>query len=122
MTRYVALGSSMAAGPGISPRAEGSPRLAMRSARNYPHLVAAALGLDLKELVFAGRTRELERTDRSQPALFAVEYALARLLEHRGVLPSVLVGHSVGEYVAAHDDVLYPSVARPADDHTRAAR
>ncbi|TWS19916.1 acyltransferase domain-containing protein [Tsukamurella asaccharolytica] len=61
----------------------------------------AALGLDLKELVFAGRTRELERTDRSQPALFAVEYALARLLEHRGVLPSVLVGHSVGEYVAA---------------------
>ena len=38
--RYVALGSSMAAGPGISPRAPGSPRAAMRSARNYPHLLA----------------------------------------------------------------------------------
>ena len=30
----------MAAGPGITPRAPGSPRLAMRSARNYPHLLA----------------------------------------------------------------------------------
>lgn len=61
----------------------------------------AALGIDLKALMFSGRSRELERTDRSQPALFTVEYALARLLEHRGVRPSLLVGHSVGEYVAA---------------------
>lgn len=43
--RYVALGSSMASGPGISPRAPGSPRAAMRSARNYPHLLASHLGL-----------------------------------------------------------------------------
>lgn len=46
MTRYVALGSSMAAGPGIAPRVPGSPRAAMRSARNYPHLLAAHLGLE----------------------------------------------------------------------------
>jgi lysophospholipase L1-like esterase len=45
MTRYVALGSSMAAGPGIAPRVPGSPRAAMRSTRNYPHLLAAHLGL-----------------------------------------------------------------------------
>ncbi|WP_415848829.1 acyltransferase domain-containing protein, partial [Tsukamurella ocularis] len=61
----------------------------------------AALGIDLRALMFGGRSRELERTDRSQPALFTVEYALARLLESRGVRPSILVGHSVGEYVAA---------------------
>ncbi|QZT60597.1 SGNH/GDSL hydrolase family protein [Mycolicibacterium austroafricanum] len=56
MSRYVALGSSMAAGPGITPRAPGSPRMAGRSARNYPHLVAAALGLDLVDVTYSGAT------------------------------------------------------------------
>jgi len=46
MKRYVALGSSMAAGPGIGPRAAGAPRWSGRSARNYPHLVAERLNLD----------------------------------------------------------------------------
>jgi lysophospholipase L1-like esterase len=53
---YVALGSSMAAGPGIAPRAPNSPRLAGRSARNYPHLVAAALGLSLIDVTYSGAT------------------------------------------------------------------
>lgn len=56
MKRYVALGSSMAAGPGIRPRAPGSPRAAGRSQRNYPHLVAYALGLDLVDVTFSGAT------------------------------------------------------------------
>lgn len=56
MTRYVALGSSMAAGPGITPTAPGAPRLAMRSQRNYPHLVAARLGLDLVDVTYSGAT------------------------------------------------------------------
>ncbi|SRX79812.1 SGNH/GDSL hydrolase family protein [Mycolicibacterium parafortuitum] len=56
MKRYVALGSSMAAGPGIRPRAAGSPRAAGRSARNYAHLVAAALDLDLVDVTFSGAT------------------------------------------------------------------
>jgi lysophospholipase L1-like esterase len=54
--RYVALGSSMAAGPGITPRAPGSPWTAGRSARNYPHLVAEALGLDLTDVTYSGAT------------------------------------------------------------------
>jgi lysophospholipase L1-like esterase len=54
--RYVALGSSMAAGPGITPRATGAPWPAGRSARNYPHLVAAKLGLDLVDVTYSGAT------------------------------------------------------------------
>ncbi|WP_024440136.1 SGNH/GDSL hydrolase family protein [Mycobacterium sp. UM_WGJ] len=56
MNRYVALGSSMAAGPGIRPRAAGAPRASGRSARNYPHLVARRLNLDLVDVTFSGAT------------------------------------------------------------------
>ncbi len=64
MKRYVALGSSMAAGPGIPPRAPGSPRAAMRSARNYPHLLAADLGLELVDVTYSGATTAHVLTDR----------------------------------------------------------
>ncbi|MEJ7832249.1 MAG: SGNH/GDSL hydrolase family protein [Nocardioides sp.] len=56
MKRYVALGSSMAAGPGITPRVPGSPRAAMRSQRNYPHLLAAELSLELVDVTYSGAT------------------------------------------------------------------
>lgn len=54
--RYVALGSSMAAGPGIRPGAAGAPFGSGRSARNYPHLVADALALELVDVTFSGAT------------------------------------------------------------------
>lgn len=56
MRRYVALGSSMAAGPGITPRASGAPFGSGRSAVNYPHLVADRLSYDLVDVTFSGAT------------------------------------------------------------------
>ncbi|MEO7261122.1 MAG: acyltransferase domain-containing protein, partial [Jatrophihabitantaceae bacterium] len=47
------------------------------------------------------RGAALERTEVVQPALFAVEYALARTLQAWGVQPQVMLGYSLGEYVAA---------------------
>ena len=55
-SHYVAMGSSFAAGPGLTPRAPGSPRRAGRSAANYAHLVAAALGLELHDVTYSGAT------------------------------------------------------------------
>ncbi len=45
--------------------------------------------------------RDLRETSLTQPALFAVEYALAKLWESFGVAPTAMIGHSVGEFVAA---------------------
>ena len=59
------------------------------------------LDIDLRSEVFDGAGRNLERTDRAQPALFAVEYALAKLIDSYGVRAAALAGHSIGEYVAA---------------------
>jgi amino acid adenylation domain-containing protein len=65
------------------------------------------LGLDLRELLFpqpagvAAATALLAQTRITQPALFVVEYALARLLMDWGIEPQAMIGHSIGEYVAA---------------------
>jgi len=69
------------------------------------------LGLDLRELMYpqpghsAGpsevQEHQLRETRIAQPALFVIEYALAKLYERFGIHPEAMVGHSIGEYVAA---------------------
>ncbi|WP_438040323.1 type I polyketide synthase [Sorangium sp. So ce128] len=70
-------------------------------------LLQRHLGADLRALLFPApadvddAARRLDRTSMTQPALFVVEYALARLWMAWGVTPDAMLGHSVGEYVAA---------------------
>ncbi|MFJ2031593.1 SDR family NAD(P)-dependent oxidoreductase [Streptosporangium sp. NPDC087985] len=67
-------------------------------------LLTEHLGLDLRDLMFGtapDADEQLRQTRYTQPALFTVEYALARLWQSRGVRPAAMIGHSIGEYVAA---------------------
>ena len=69
--------------------------------------IRPAIDVDLRALLFAGDADEtdsealLKNTRYTQPALFLIEYALAKAWEKRGVRPQAMIGHSVGEFVAA---------------------
>jgi phthiocerol/phenolphthiocerol synthesis type-I polyketide synthase E len=59
------------------------------------------LGLDLRQVIFSDDADRLKQTALTQPALFAVEYAVAKQWMSWGIEPEAMIGHSVGEYVAA---------------------
>ena len=66
------------------------------------------LGFDLRAILFPKSEhadeseKKLNQTINTQPALFVIEYALSKLLISWGIKPGFMVGHSIGEYVAAH--------------------
>ena len=69
-------------------------------------LLAPTLGLDLRTLMYADASdteaaARLERTEFAQPAIFITELALAELWQSWGISPKAMIGHSLGEYVAA---------------------
>jgi phthiocerol/phenolphthiocerol synthesis type-I polyketide synthase E len=69
--------------------------------------LAPELGIDLRHVLYpaaeneAGAQHQLMQTSLTQPALFVVEYAMAQVWLSLGVKPQVMIGHSLGEYVAA---------------------
>ena len=70
-------------------------------------ILAPQLGFDLRTVLYPGErpsdeaAARLDQTAVAQPALFAVEYAAARLWMSWGIHPRAMIGHSIGEYVAA---------------------
>ena len=67
-------------------------------------LLAPHIGVDIKSVLFdesSTDSEKLNRTAFTQPALFVLEYALAKLWMSLRVQPDGMIGHSVGEYVAA---------------------
>ncbi|MEH2065248.1 MAG: SDR family oxidoreductase [Nostoc sp.] len=68
-------------------------------------LLKPHLGFDLRHILYPNEatkaTEQLKQTSVAQPALFVIEYALAQLWMTWGVHPEAMIGHSIGEYVAA---------------------
>jgi phthiocerol/phenolphthiocerol synthesis type-I polyketide synthase E len=64
-------------------------------------LLAQRLGVDLRACMYNPESEPPDQTWLAQPALFVTEYALARTLMEWGIRPHAVLGHSLGEYVAA---------------------
>ena len=70
-------------------------------------LLLSHLKLDLRQVIYPSAdsgnemAQQLKQTAITQPALFSIEYALAKLWMSWGVKPQSMIGHSIGEYVAA---------------------
>jgi len=59
-----------------------------------------ALGFSISQLCFEGPEDQLKLTEYQQPAICTVSVAALRVLQHHGIEPSVVAGHSLGEYAA----------------------
>ncbi|MGP4012653.1 SDR family NAD(P)-dependent oxidoreductase [Streptomyces sp. 4N124] len=71
-------------------------------AEAFDAVLAELDGLPLRDIIWGEDGEALNRTEFTQPALFAIEVALFRLVESWGIRPDYLAGHSIGEFAAAH--------------------
>ncbi|MCU0681424.1 MAG: amino acid adenylation domain-containing protein [Polyangiaceae bacterium] len=103
-SQYVAMGRALAREEPAFRRALDECIAILRSGREGP---GGPLDLDLGPVLTPGPDDAaqaeslLVQTAYTQPAIFAIEYALAQLWLSLGIKPEVLIGHSVGEFVAA---------------------
>lgn len=66
------------------------------------NILSSYLDKPLLEIIYASKSPvNIDQTQYTQPALFALEYSLAQLWQSWGIQPKLMMGHSVGEYVAA---------------------
>lgn len=65
-------------------------------------ILGPIMGFRVADLLYGERQELLSYTQHAQPALFAYNYAFAKMLMRMGVSPDAFIGHSLGEYVAAH--------------------
>ncbi len=90
---------------GMARGLQGQPVFDAKLAECAAHL-QPLLGLDIRALIYpeaeSNREASLERPFFALPTLLAIELSLAALLESYGVTPAAMIGHSMGEYAAAH--------------------
>ncbi len=85
----------------------GSERVYREVIEECSDILEPALGLRISDVLYQSGSHiqqfrsELDQTWLTQPALFVIEYAVAKTLMAWGIRPSVMIGHSIGEFVAA---------------------
>ncbi|MGO1050362.1 SDR family NAD(P)-dependent oxidoreductase [Crossiella sp. CA198] len=108
--RELARGSVTGGGTAYVFSGQGSQRMGMGRElyQRFPAFteafdaIIAELGEGVREIMWGEDAAALDETGNAQPALFALEVSLFRLLESWGVRPDRVVGHSIGELAAAH--------------------
>lgn len=68
---------------------------------NCFEIIKSITNEDYKDYIFGNTSVDINQTLYSQPLLFIVEYSLAKYLMHIGIVPDIMIGHSIGEYTAA---------------------
>jgi acyl transferase domain-containing protein/SAM-dependent methyltransferase/acyl carrier protein len=93
--------------PGMAKGLYDSEEVAKNAIDRCAHILKTHLESDIRHILFPnakqskGAAEALKNTKWAQPALFTIGYALSTLWQSWGIKPAVMIGHSVGEYVAA---------------------
>ncbi|MCZ6636693.1 MAG: SDR family NAD(P)-dependent oxidoreductase, partial [Alphaproteobacteria bacterium] len=92
--------------PGMGQEIYAREEVYRQTVDHCAEILEPELGFDIRTLIHTESGAEdsaeiLRQTANAQPALFVVEYALAKLFQSWGVTPTAMLGHSIGEVVAA---------------------